>query len=144
MDVTRGLLPRPDDITFLDRNGVRITGCWLTVAGRRYAVADLIEVWAVRGPRHPLAYNAFKAAGVVAVAAGIAAPRLDTPIAWLGVAVSLAVPMAVALVALRVQPRPLALWADYRGRTERLLESADAVWFYQVCRALDRAREYRG
>jgi len=138
------LRPHPDDLTFLDRNGVRITGAWFTVDGRRYAVPDLEEVWTVTGPRPPFASRAFRAAGLVAVVAAVASPRLDTTTAWLGVGVALLIPLTAALIALRVQSRPLSLYADYRGRTVRLLESTDSVWFHQVCRALDRARAYHG
>lgn len=144
MDGTWGSDPPPDDITFLDRNGIRITGCWFAVPGRRYAVRDLRDVWTVAGPRNPLFYGALKVAGVIVLVASIASPVMDGLAAWLGVAAILAIPLAVALLALRYQPRPMALWARYRGRTERLLESADQTWFHQVCRALNRAREYNG
>ncbi|MFS8478769.1 MAG: DUF6232 family protein [Micromonosporaceae bacterium] len=143
MDLT-WLRPHPDDVTFLDRNGIRITGSWFTVDGRRYAVPDLFEVWTVTGPRHPFAYRAFAAAGLVAVVAAVASPRLDSATAWLGVAIAIAIPLTAGLIALRAQPRPLSLWADYRGRAERLLESTDHVWFHQVCRALNRARAFNG
>jgi hypothetical protein len=133
-----------EDITFLDRNGIRITGCWFAVPGRRYAVRDLGEVWTVAGPRNPIVPGALKVAGLVLLLGGITAPYLDTLTAWVGVAFIFAVPVTVALVSLRVRPRPLALWARYRGRTEQLLESANPTWFHQVCRALNRAREYNG
>jgi hypothetical protein len=144
VDGTRGAFPPPDDITFLDRNGIRITGCWFAVPGRRYAVRDLNEIWTVAGPRNPLAMNATKVACLVLVVAGITAPYLDSLAAWLGVGVILAIPVTVALVALRTRPRPMALFARYHGRTEQLLESANPTWFHQVCRALNRALEFNG
>lgn len=133
--------PQLDDITFLDRNGIRITRYWFAVPGRRYAVSDLTELWTVPGPRNPLARNAFIAAGLVAVVAAISSPGLDTVAAWVGVGAILTIPLTVALVALRVRPRPHTLWARYRGRSEKLFESADPTWFSQVCRALNRARK---
>lgn len=142
MDGTRAVSSLPEDITFLDRNGIRITGSWYAIPGRRYAVRDLDEIWTVAGPRNPLAMNAFKAAGLVVIVASLAAPELDSVASWVGVTVILCIPLTVALVALRTRPRPLALWARYRGRTEQLLESGNPTWFYQVCRALNRAREF--
>lgn len=142
MDVTPGAVPPLGDVTFLDRNGIRVTGCWFAVPGRRYAVRDITEVWTSKGPRNPLVFSALKAAGLVLVVASIAAPELDAMTAWLGVGVILSIPLSVAGVALRVRPRPMTLWARYRGRTEQLLESANPTWFYQVCRALTRAREF--
>lgn len=142
MDVTRGGVPPLEDVTFLDRNDIRITGRWFAVPGRRYAVRDLTEVWTVAGPRNPIVFSALKAAGLVLIVTSIAAPQLDGFAAWVGVLVILAIPVTVALVALRLRPRPMTLFARYRGRTEQLLDSADATWFFQVCRALNRAREY--
>jgi len=142
VDATRGAVPPLEDVTFLDRNGVRITRYWFAIPGRRYAIRDLSEVWTVAGARNPLAFGALIAAGLVVIVASIVAPQLDTMTAWVGVGVLLAAPLTVAAVALRVRPRPMTLWARYRGRTEQLLESADPTWFYQVCRALNRAREY--
>ncbi len=141
MDISRGGYPPPDDVTFLDRNGIRITGNWFAITGRRYAVGDLSEIWTVTGPRNPLARNAFLAAGLVAVVGAISSPYLDTGAAWVGVLAILAIPLSVGLIALRIRPRPQSLWARYRGRSEMLFESGDATWFFQVCRALNRARE---
>ena len=136
--------PLGDDLVFLDRNGIRITGSWLAVGGRRYAVQELGNLWSLPGPRNPLVGRALKAAAVVALVAGIAAPELDTLAAWVGVAVILLIPLLIALIALRLRPRPLTLWALYRGRNEQILESANPTWFYQVCRAIERAREFNG
>lgn len=142
MDVTCGVVPPREDVTFLDRNDIRITGRWFAIPGRRYAVRDLTEVWTVAGPRNPVVFSALKAAALVLIVASFAAPQLDGIAAWVGVLVILAIPLTIALVALRVRPRPMTLFARYRGRTEQLLDSADAAWFFQVCRALNRAREY--
>lgn len=134
--------PPQAEIVFLHRNGFRITGSLFAIPSRRYAVRDLSEVWTVAGPRHSLVYSALKAAGVVVVIAIIASPKLDTVAAWIGVAAVLAIPLAIAGVTARCRPRPMSLFARYRGRTELLIESGNPTWFRQVCRALNRAREY--
>ena len=133
--------PALDDITFLDRNGIRITCNWFAVPGRRYSISELTEIWTIAGPRNPLARNAFVATGLVTVVAAISSPYLNTVAAWVGVVAILAMPLTIALVALRMKPRPQALWGRYRGRSEKLFESGDPTWFFQVCRALNRARE---
>lgn len=142
MDATRGYLPRPEDITFLDRNGIRITGCWMDISGRRYAVRELDDVWTIAGPWNPLALSSFKVLGVLGLLGAIVSPYLE-PAAWVGLACVLSVPLAVGLVALRLRPRSHVLWADYRGRREQVYACGDQVWFNQVCRALNRARDLR-
>lgn len=140
MDATHGIAPSPD-ITFLDRNGIRITGCWFDASGARFAVRDLRQVWAVSGPRDPVIINSAKAIGLVLVIAGLSAPYLDLA-GWLGVGVVLAITVTVCLVAIRVRPRPQQLWARYHGLAVQIYDSDDPVWFNQVCRALNRARQY--
>jgi len=146
-DGPEGRDDRPDpggDRVHYDHDGVSVTGQWLTLADKRYAVAELRNLRTVRGPYHPLA----TATVVVAVAflfmVGVSWPLIHKDAAaWLGVGAVSIVPLGMALATLRVRPRPYELWADYRGMTGPVYWSQDAHTYGQVCRALIRAREGR-
>lgn len=127
-------------MTFLDRNGFRITDSWFVTPVHRFAVRDLREVWAMSGPRDPIALHSAKAAAVVLVLGGLASPYLDF-LGWLGFCVALAVTVVIGLAALRTRPRRQELWARYQGMALQIFGSDDPVWFNQVCRALNRARQ---
>jgi hypothetical protein len=141
VDATQGPARPPDNVTFLDRNGIRITGCWFDTSGARFAVRDLRQVWAVSGPIDPIIVNSVKAICLVLVIGGLSTPYLDLA-GWVGVGVVLSITVTVCLVALRIRPRPQQLWARYHGSAVQIYDSNDPVWFNQVCRALNRARMY--
>lgn len=139
MNATHGP-PRPRDVTFLDRRGVHITGCWFDVAGERYAVPDLERVWEAAGPLDPIAVNAVRATALVLVVGALSGPYLG-PRGWLGLGVVVLTTLLISAFALLVGRRQHQLWAEYRCESVRLYQSADRVWFNQVYRALNRARE---
>lgn len=143
MDATQGLARPPDNMTFLDRNGILITRSWFDTSVHRFAVRDLDEVWAMSGPRDPIAIYAAKATALVLVIAALAAPSMDA-YGWIGVCVVLAITVGTGLVSLRMRPRPQELWARYQGYAIQIFRSNDPVWFNQVCRALNRARQVNG
>ena len=155
MDATHAPARPPDDGRFLDRSGylhqtvflqrrgVRITGCWFDTTVDRFAITELREVWTMNGPPDPVVVTAAKATGLVLLMGGLAAPFLDV-VGWLGVGFLLLVTGGTGLVALRVRPRGQELWARYDGTAVQIFGSSDPVWFNQVCRALNRARQRNG
>jgi len=143
VDATQPLARPPDNVTFLDRNGIRITGCWFDASGVRFAVRDLRQVWSVSGPVDPVVTNAAWAIGLVLVIGGLTAPYLDLS-GWIGLGLVFTITVTICLMAIRLRPRPRELWARYRGFAVQIYGSDDPVMFNQVCRALNRARQQYG
>ncbi len=119
-------------------NDTYVTGSWLVVAGRRYAVRDLHNVRAARGQHSPTRRTAALIFAVVAVVILLTARYLNTA-GWIGAGIVLAVPLVVLAGELLRGQRRYELWAEYRGLTVRLLWDDDAERFARVTRALDFA-----
>ncbi len=136
---------RPDERTYYRQFGVQVTARWLVVGPRRYALAELGDLWTVRGSLGPAVRGArwvTWAAAAVLFAVVVSFPLFPPDsVAWLG---AIVVSMIVCgLAALRLlQPRPYEMWAQYRGEEVRIYRAADEKTYGHVCRALIRAREY--
>jgi hypothetical protein len=127
--------------TFYRDGGVWITDRWLTVNGRRYAVADLRNLRAVRVPADSAAASVGMAC-VVAIAMTAFMGFAGDPILLIGSPLLAAVPIGIAIVAWRLRRRAFELYADYEGAEVQVLRAPDQWRFNQMCRALMRAREY--
>jgi hypothetical protein len=147
-------------ITYYDDRGVRVTSDAIRVAGRSYPLRAIDRVWHVRGARSLRAVAGRSAIGaaligpIVAAAIGIAIGlSLDasTSVTVLIVGASILVGLAfgpLADVLLERMDRSyargahtLSMWADVAGRPTLLLETADALRFGQIYRAVQRAVE---
>ena len=132
--------------TLLHQPGIRVTGRWFIVGSRRYDVTELSHLRTVRGRHDPLTTRAVVTTGVVlaavgAVMIGSTASRPIQLSAVPALGAALLVPLVLAWVGYRLRPRPVELWADYRGTTIQLFSSDSEREYGQVCRALVRARE---
>lgn len=128
--------------TYYQRAGVSVTDRYLTVGGRRYEIAELYDVWTVRGPRDSLGSGAIVVAMVVlAIAIGWSYYGRSIVSASL-VAVSL-VTVGLAVTVWKTRRRHYELWADYYGVDIRVLTVLDSETYGQICRAIIRAREAR-
>jgi hypothetical protein len=150
MEATRNTRALPEDRfvrpeqashrTFYRGPGVNVTDRWLTVADRRYAVAELDHPRTVRQPMAGFA-RASSAAAVIVGAVVVAGAVAGEPTLLVGAPIAVAVPVGIA-VAARLRRRYFALVAEYRGETVELFGASDERRFNQICRALLRAREY--
>jgi len=138
--VTHIRVPGPEDRLLYDRDGVRVTGRWLVVDGRKYDIRELHYLRTCRGPRSPLRVNAGIAAAVVLVIIGLSAHLLDTP-GWIGAAIVFAVPLSIAAIAAANSPRAYELWSEMGGYTTVVLSEPNAERYHQIVRAITRAQE---
>jgi hypothetical protein len=109
----------------------------------RYAIAEIARPRVVVGDRHPAGRYSAWIAGVAALLALLAWPRLTSPEAHLAIVVMVLLPSAVSGACFRVVPRRHELWATYRYRPVCLYGSTSDRRFGQVRRALVRALESR-
>ncbi|GIF52409.1 hypothetical protein DFJ67_3680 [Asanoa ferruginea] len=147
-------------ITYYNDRAVRVTSQAIQVAGRSYPLATLSRVWHRRGDRSLRTVAGRGAIGValisplVAAAIGIVvALRLHTSTATtvLIVGGSVLVGLAAAPLAdfllgrldlsYSKGSRALEIWAEVGGRPTLLVQTADALKFGQIYRALQRALE---
>lgn len=152
MNDVRGRIPSPGNRheaavqrgvrTYYQRAGISVTDHYLTVGGRRYEVAELYDVWTVRGPRDPLGVGAAVVAMMV-LATAVAWSYYGRPMISAGVAAIALIPAGLALTAWKTRRRHYELWADYRGTDVQVLTVLDGEVYGQICRALIRAREAR-
>jgi hypothetical protein len=130
--------------TYYQHGGVRVTDHWLTVADRRYAIADLTALRTVRGPRDPFVVGATVVAAMAVIVGVVGWRYSETPVVWAGILVGSIVPAGLAALTGRVRHRHYELWAQYRGADVRLLVTPDERVYGAITRALIRAREAAG
>jgi hypothetical protein len=147
-------------ITYYDDRGVRVTSNAIRVADRSYPLRALGRVWHVQGARSLRTVVGRGAIGaaligpVVAAALGVAVGLsldVSTPVTVLIVGLSILVGLAVGPLAdfllermdrsYARGARALEMWAEVAGRPTLLLETADALRFGQIYRAVQRAVE---
>lgn len=146
--------------TFYDDREVRVTAEFVQVDGHAYRLADIAQIWHVRGARswRVLANRGALLVAIISplVAAGLGlalAVRLDT-----SPTVTIAIVGGCVLLGLAVAPtadyllehvdrtytrgaRELEIWVRWRGAPVRLLRTDDALRFGRIYRALERAVE---
>jgi hypothetical protein len=128
--------------TFYREGGVSVTDRWLTIAGRRFVVAELRNLRTVREPTKPIGAASTAVACILAVAAATFVAFSGEPALMLGGPVFAALPIGFALVSWRLRPRFFKLYAEYGSRTVEVLGASDERRYNQICRALLRAREF--
>lgn len=128
--------------TFYREGGVCVTDRWLTIAGRRFAVADLQNLRTIREPATPLGAASTAMVCILAVAAATFVAFSGEPALMVGGPVVAALPIGFAFVSWRLRRRFFALYAEYSGQTVQVLGASDERRYNQICRALLRAREY--
>jgi Family of unknown function (DUF6232)/Putative peptidoglycan binding domain len=124
------------DAVYFNRRGVLITGSWLEVGGRRYAIGEVAGVWAARRPPGPLTVWVVRALWAVV----LVTLMMDSMGKQFGILAVLLVLVVMASAAVRMSRRTLVLYAWYQGRTERLVDG-DGLLLNQLRRALRRAQE---
>ena len=129
-----------DGRTYYQRAGVCVTGRYLIAAGRRYHVGDLHGLWTTRSPRDPIAVGATIVAAVLTLAVVIGWPNNGRVSGWATVVAVLVVAIGAAVAISKVRCRHYELWTKYRGADVRLLDLTSGEVFWQICRALIRAR----
>lgn len=143
MDVTRSALRKPS--WPIVNQPPRVSGGWLIVADRRYAITELSRLRTARGRRDPLTMRALALSGVVLGAIGAMLATTGshpaTAVTYAAAVGVVLIPLTMAAIGHRMRPRQYELWADYRGMATRLLVSDSERQYNQVCRALVRARE---
>jgi hypothetical protein len=117
-----------------------VTDSYVVVRGDRYEMADLDNIWMVRGPRKPMGTGVIVAGMMVfAVAMGwsfLARSALS------GTAAAVILLLAgLLLVAWRNSRRRYELWAEYRGDDVQVLIFSEPETYGRICRAIVRARE---
>ncbi len=127
--------------TFYRQGGISVTDQWLTIAGRRFPVAELHNLRSVREPAPTVAVATAAVACAVAVATGALAAFSGDPALMIGAPFLAALPIGMAVATWRLRPRYFALYADYRGEIVQLLGAVDERRYGQICRALLRAVE---
>jgi Family of unknown function (DUF6232)/Putative peptidoglycan binding domain len=132
----------PDAVVFFNRHGMRITGSWVQVPGRRYAVRDLGEISAVRCPRSRLVVRVVAAVWVALIVGGLVIVWVSAWVRRLGLLALLVMLLGVALGVLRANPARVVLCTRASTGVRSLLVSNDLQLVNQVYRALCRAREY--
>lgn len=126
--------------------GIQITSEFLTVAGRRFPVAELAALRIARGRSDPLTIRAVLVAGGVFAGIGVALGyagglhRLH-PASYLTLGVAMPVPVLLAVFGRWSRPSAYELWGWYRGQHVLLFSSDEKRQFGHVTRALVRARE---
>jgi hypothetical protein len=138
MDATRRLPRR----TFYRDADIIITDRWLTISGRRFAVADLTNLRAVRRPAHPMVVASTTMACVLVAAMATFVALSGEPMLMVGGPLLVGLPAGVAVMSWRLRRNDLALYAGYGDATVELVGAMEERRFNQVCRALIRAREY--
>jgi hypothetical protein len=128
--------------TFYREGGVSITDRWMTISGRRFAIADLNNLRTVREPSSPAAGASTAVACIIAVAAATIVAFSGEPALMVGGPVVAALPVGVAFVVWRMRQRFFALYAEYGRQTMQVFGTSDERRYNQICRALVRAREY--
>jgi hypothetical protein len=108
---------------------------------QRYPIAELRNVYVVRGRPDPLALASGGATAVVLAAVAGSWPFLHSPGAWLVAAALVAVPATLGGACWRINPPDWALRATYRSYQVELFRCPDARVFGQVRRALLGALE---
>jgi hypothetical protein len=131
-------------VTYYQGHTIRITHEVIEVWWpdyRRFAIADLHEVYVCRGDADPAAIRSIGAA-CVAVVVFVGSWSVLHSIGALVVGVLLsAAAVAYGSSAFRLYPTPFELRATYRGDHVRIWYTRDALTFGQVKRALVRAME---
>jgi hypothetical protein len=145
MNATHGDAAKPGrsaPVVFYRHGDLVVTDRTLRVGDREYPLAELSDLRAARGPRDQLTGALAAATGAVGVAVALAALHLDLARWVAALAVLLIVGCLLGYRLLR-RPRVHELHAEYRGAMVVLLAEPQALRFGQICRALNRALEYR-
>ncbi|GIJ50201.1 hypothetical protein Val02_70870 [Virgisporangium aliadipatigenens] len=138
MEATRRLPRR----TFYRDGDIIITDRWLTISGRRFQVAELVNLRAVRRPAHPMTVASTAMACVLVAAMATFVALSGEPALLFGGPLLVGLPAGVAVMSWRLRRNDLTLFAEYGDATVQLVDDLEERRFNQVCRALIRAREY--
>lgn len=121
-----------------------MTDRYVAVLGDRYEMADIDNIWMVRGPRKPMGTGVIVAGMLIFAAATGWSCLARSAVSCLLVAVILSL-AALLLVAWRNSRRRYELWAEYRGDDVQVLIFSERETYGRICRAIVRAREsWRG
>jgi hypothetical protein len=124
--------------------GVLITDKWFCAGGVRFAIADLDSLWERNGHiqqarRAALEVIVAEALLVLAVVGIMTAVRGPSTFLYGLAGLDLGLAFALASASALRWPRPLELWASYRGQHLRVYATTDPVEFGKVVRAAKRA-----
>lgn len=129
--------------TFYRDGTISVTDRWLLTPARRYPIADLNNLrYSRQSAASPVAAVSATMSGVLGVAAATFVVLTGDPAMMMIGPLAAGLPLSVALVSWRIRRRFHVLYADFGGRTVRILGDHDERRFNQICRALLRAREY--
>jgi Family of unknown function (DUF6232) len=124
--------------------GVLITDSWFCAGGVRFAVADLDDLWERSGHiqkarRAALEVIVAEALLVLAVVGVMTLVRGPSAFLYGLAGLDLGLAFALAGASAFRWPRPLELWASYRGLRVVIYSGTDPVEFGKVARAAKRA-----
>ena len=124
--------------------GVLITDTWFCSGGVRFAIADLDDLWERHGHiqqarRAALEVIVAEALLVLAVVGVMTAVRGPSTFLYGLAGLDLGLAFALASATAFRWPRPLELWASYRGQRVRVYTTTDPVEFGKLVRAVKRA-----
>ena len=127
--------------------GVVITDTWFCVGGVRFAIADLDNLWERDGhlqPARRAALEVIAAEALLVLAVVVVMTLVHGPSTFLyGLAgLDLGLVFALAGASAFRWPRPVELWARYRGQDVRIYTGTDPVEFGKVARAAKRAVDH--
>ena len=127
-------------LIYYDREGTIVSNEWVQACGHRYRLGELRHFRVMHTQHSDLTI----ASTLVALAAILAIARvwdrLD-PYGWIGALTTLAVPVGLAFIGVRLRRRSHVLIAEYRGHTTLILAERSLLRFNQVTRAIHRATE---
>lgn len=131
---------RPRSRTYYLRRGIHVTDHFLVVRGDRYEMADIHNVWMVRGPRKPMGTGVI-VAGMLAFALAFTwSCLMESAFSFTATLVVLSL-SGLFLVIWRNSRRRYELWAEYRGDDVQVLIFSERETYGRICRAIVRARE---
>jgi hypothetical protein len=124
--------------------GVLITDTWFCAGGVRFAIADMDDMWERSGHiqkarRAALEVIVAEALLVLAVVGVMTLVRGPSTFLYGLAGLDLGLAFALAAATALRWPRPLELWASYRGQRVCIHTGTDLVEFGKVARAARRA-----
>jgi hypothetical protein len=124
--------------------GVLVTDTWFCAGGLRFPIADLDDLWERSGRiqqarRAALEVIVAEALLVLAVVGVITMVRGPSTFLYGLAGLDLGLAVALAGASAFRWPRPLELWASYRGERIVIYRGTDPVEFGKVARAAKRA-----